>query len=254
MDQTRLHGKRAIITGAGSGIGRAAAIRFCREGARVGIIDVNGKGAAETVATIAKAGGEALALTADVTKEDQVEKAVKRAVDAFGGLDIVISNAGIAMVGKDDRVDRIPLEVWQHMLDVNLTGQFLTCKHGIRALLASGGGAVVCTASPTGLYGIAPEQAAYSASKAGVYGLVRAMSAAYGNEKIRVNGVMPGYIRTALTSWVTAEREREFAKMVPIGRAGEPEDIASVMAFLASDDASYVTGAVYVADGGWTAI
>ncbi|MBI2994153.1 MAG: SDR family oxidoreductase [Gammaproteobacteria bacterium] len=252
MDQTRLRGKRAIITGAGSGIGRAAAIRFAREGARVAAVDVNERGVKETVSLIS--GSEALALVADVTKEDQVERAVKDAVKAFGGLDIVISNAGIAMVGKDDRVDRIALEVWQRMLDVNHTGMFLTCKHGIRALLASGGGAVVCTTSPTGLYGIAPEQTAYSASKAGVYGLVRSMAAAYGKEMIRVNGVMPGYIKTALTSWVTEEHEREFSKMVPIGRAGVPEEIASVMAFLASDEASYVTGAVYVADGGWTAI
>jgi len=252
MDQTRLRGKRAMITGAGSGIGRAAAIRFAKEGARVAAIDINEGGVKETVSMMG--GGEALALVADVTKEDQVEKAVKQAVAAFGGLDIVISNAGIAMVGKDDRVDRIPLEVWQRMLDVNLTGMFLTCKHGIRALLTTGGGAVVCTTSPTGLYGIAPEQAAYSASKAGIYALVRVMAAAYGKEKVRANGVMPGYIKTALTSWVSEEHERDFCEMVPIGRAGVPDDIASVMAFLASDDASYVTGAVYVADGGWTAI
>ena len=254
MDQTRLRGKRAIITGSGSGMGRAAAIRFAQEGARVGVIDVDEKGAAETAAAIAKAGGEALVLPADVTKEDQVEKAVQRAAKAWDGLDIVVSNAGIAMVGKDDRVDRIALEVWQRMIDVNLTGMFLSCKHGIRALLASGGGAVVCTTSPTGLYGIAPEQTAYSASKAGVYGLVRSMAAAYGKEKIRVNGVMPGYIKTPLTAWVSAEHEREFGNMVPIGRGGEPGEIASVMAFLASDEASYVTGAVFVADGGWTAI
>lgn len=252
MDQTRLRGKRAIITGAGSGIGRATAIRFAKEGARVAAIDIDERGVKETVAMMG--GGAALALVADVSREDQIEKAVKKAVDAFGGLDVVISNAGIAMLGKDDRVDRIALDTWQRMIDVNLTGMFLTCKHGLRALLASGGGAVVCTTSPTGLYGIAPEQAAYSASKAGIYALVRVMAAAYGKENIRANGVMPGYIKTALTSWVSEEHEKDFNKMVPIGRAGVPDDIASVMAFLASDEASYVTGAVYVADGGWTAI
>lgn len=254
MDNTRLRSKRAVITGAGSGIGRAAAIRFSQEGAKVGVIDINEQGAAETASIISKAGGEALVLIADVTREQQVENAVKRAVDAWGGLDIVIANAGIELVDKDNRADRLELEVWKHTLDVNLTGVFLTCKHGIRALLASGGGAVVCTTSPTALYGIARGQDAYSASKAGVYGLIRVMAADYGKDGIRVNGVMPGYTKTPLTAWVTPEREREFSQMVPLGRPGVPEEVAAVMAFLASDEAAYVTGAIWVTDGGWTAI
>jgi 3-oxoacyl-[acyl-carrier protein] reductase len=254
MDKNRLQDKRAIISGAGSGIGRAAAIRFSQEGARVGVIDINATGASKTATMISEAGGEALVLVADVTSEAQVEEAVAEAVATWGGLDIVVANAGIELFDEDNRVDKLSLEVWQRTIDVNLTGVFLTCKHGIRALLKSGGGAVLCTTSPTGLYGIAKGQDAYSASKAGIYGLTRVMAADYGSEGIRVNGVMPGYIRTPLTSWVTAEHERAFAATVPLGKAGEPEDVASVMAFLASDEAVYVTGAVWAVDGGWTAV
>ena len=250
MDTTRLQNKRAIITGAGSGIGRAAAIRFCQEGARVAVIDINQAGAEETVAMISQNGGEAMAIAADVTREEQVENAVTQAIDNWGGVDIVVANAGIAMYGQDDRVDRLSLDVWQHMLEVNLTGVFLTCKHGIRALLQAGGGAVVCTTSVTAIYGMAAGQDAYSASKAGVYGLIRVMSNDYGKEGIRVNGVMPGYIKTPLTAWVSEEHEQNFIdNVVPIGKPGYPEQIASVMAFLASEEASYVTGAIWAADG-----
>jgi len=255
MDTTRLQNKRAIITGAGSGIGRAAAIRFCQEGARVAVIDINQAGADETVAMITKNGGEAMAIIADVTREEQVEHAVSQALADWAGLDIVVANAGIELVGEDDRADRLPLDIWQRTIDVNLTGVFLTCKHGIRALLQTGGGAVVCTTSVTALYGMAAGQDAYSASKAGVYGLIRVMANDYGKEGIRVNGVMPGYIKTPLTSWVSEEHEQNFVdNVVPIGKPGYPEQIAPVMAFLASDDAAYVNGAIWTADGGWTAV
>jgi NAD(P)-dependent dehydrogenase (short-subunit alcohol dehydrogenase family) len=137
---------------------------------------------------------------------------------------------------------------------VNLTGIFLTCKHGIRALLASGGGAVVCTASPTGLYGCAPGYDAYSASKGGVYGLIRVMAADYAADGIRVNGVIPGYTKTPMTNWVTPEQEEKLVSTIPLGRPGRPEEVAAVMAFLASDETPYVTGAVWAADGGMTAI
>jgi NAD(P)-dependent dehydrogenase (short-subunit alcohol dehydrogenase family) len=254
MEGGRLEGKRAVISGAGMGIGRAAAIRFAAEGARVGVLDIDGEAADAVAHEIEGEGGEALALPADVASEEQVAAAVGRAVAAWGGLDVVVANAGIELAGEDDRADRLELSVWQRTIDVNLTGIFLTCKHGIRALLASGGGAVVCTASPTGLYGCAPGLDAYSTSKAGVYGLIRVMAADYAKEGIRVNGVIPGYTRTPMTTWVTPEEHEDLLRTIPLGRQGEAEDVASVMLFLASDEAAYVTGAVWAADGGMTAI
>jgi 3-oxoacyl-[acyl-carrier protein] reductase len=139
-------------------------------------------------------------------------------------------------------------------MDVNLTGVFLTCKHGIRALLDTGGGSVVCTASPTGLYGCAPGLDAYSTSKAGVYGLIRVMAADYARDGIRVNGVIPGYTDTPMNSWVDAAQHEALLATIPLRRQGLPEEVASVIAFLASDEARYVTGAVWAADGGMTAI
>ncbi len=166
----------------------------------------------------------------------------------------MVANAGVELAGEDDRADRLDLAVWQRTLDVNLTGVFLVCKHGIRALLASGGGAVVCTASPTGLFGCAPGFDAYSASKAGVYGLTRVMAADYAREGIRVNAVIPGYTRTPMTEWVTPEEHGALLKTIPLGRQGEAEEVAAVMVFLASDEAAYVTGAAWAADGGMTAV
>ncbi len=250
----RLAGKRAVISGAGMGMGRAAALRFAAEGARVGLIDVDERAAGTVADEIARGGGEALVLPADVRDEHEVETAVQRAVDEWGGLDVVVANAGVELAGEVDRADRLDLAVWQRTIDVNLTGVFLVCKHGIRALLASGGGAVVCTASPTGLYGCAPGFDAYSASKAGVYGLTRVMAADYALEGIRVNAVVPGYTRTPMTEWVTSEEHEALLKTIPLRRQGEPEEVAAVMAFLASDEAAYVTGAVWAADGGMTAV
>ena len=249
-----LPGKRAIVTGAGLGMGRAAALRFAAEGARVGLIDLDERSAAAVAKEIEATGGEALVLAADVTSEAQVAAAVRRAVTEWGGLDVVVANAGVQLAGEDDRADRLSLEVWNRTLQVNLTGVFLTCKHGIRALLEAGGGSVVCTCSPTGQYGVAPGYDAYSASKAGVYGLVRVMAADYAREGIRVNGVVPGYTNTPMTSWVTPADAETLLRGIPLGRPGEPEEVAAVMAFLASDQTPYVTGAVWAADGGMTAV
>ena len=247
----RLEEKRALITGAGAGIGRAAAIKFAEVGSRVGLIDVDEEAVQETVALV---GDAALALPADVRDEAAIADAVDRAVAAWGGLDVVVANAAIQLAGQDDRVDRLDLAVWQQTLDVNLTGIFLTCKHGIRALLSSGGGTVVCTCSPTGLFGCAPGYDAYSASKGGVAGLVRVLAADYAGDGIRINGVVPGYTDTPLTSWVTHEEHEALLKTIPLGRVGRPGEVAAVMAFLASDEASYATGAIWAADGGMTAI
>jgi NAD(P)-dependent dehydrogenase (short-subunit alcohol dehydrogenase family) len=252
----RLEGKRAIVTGAGMGIGRAAALRFAAEGARVGLIDIDENALAAVAAEISAAGGTALELVGDVRDEAAMEAAVGGAERAWEGLDVVVANAGIELAGQDDRADRLTLEVWQRTVDVNLTGIFLTCKHGIGALLRTGGGAVVCTASPTGLYGCAPNLDAYSSSKAGVYGLIRVMAADYATEGIRINGVMPGFTDTPMNDWVWKDDSWQEALMrqIPMGRPGTAEEVASVISFLASAEASYVTGAVWACDGGMTAI
>ena len=251
----RIEGKRGVVTGAGMGIGRAAAIKFASEGARMGLIDVNEAAAKDTAAAIEAAGGEAIVLPADVTNEEQVAGAIDSVVSQWGGLDVVISNAGVLWAGKDDRADRLDVDVWRTVVDINLTGMFITCKHGIRALLAAGGGAVVCTASPTGLFGLAPGLDAYSSSKAGVYGLIRVMANDYAKEGIRVNGVIPGYTDTPMNDYVEHPAGHEkIVSSIPLGRQGTAEEVANVMCFLASDEASYVTGAVWAADGGMTAI
>lgn len=193
-------------------------------------------------------------LVADLCDEGQVEAAVSRCAESWGGLDTVIGCAGVQLAGEDDRADRLELEVWRRTIDINLTGMFLIAKHGIRELLKGGGGSVVLVCSPTGLFGCAPGYDAYSSSKAGVYGLVRVLAADYAEENIRVNGILPGYTATPMTEWVTPTDYEHLMTTIPLRRAGQPEEVAEVIAFLASDRAGYTTGGVWAADGGMTAI
>jgi NAD(P)-dependent dehydrogenase (short-subunit alcohol dehydrogenase family) len=254
-DSMRLKSKRALVTGAGSGIGRATAVRFAVEGASVVAVDIDAAAADDTAAEIRELGGEAIGLHADVSVEEQIARAITHAGDRLGGMDIVVANAAVEPVEDDDRADRLDLRVWERVIDVNLTGTFLTCKYGLPLLLASGG-SLVCTASPTGLYGLAPGEDAYSASKAGVYGLIRVMANDYASCGVRVNGVIPGFIDTPLTQAVVRDEQRRIAALeaVPMKRTGRAEEVAAVITFLASDEASYVTGAVWAVDGGMTAV
>lgn len=275
----RLAGKRVVVTGAGSGIGRATATRFAAEGARVALLDVDGaavervaaamlaeddaralaldghRPTPERAATLAAGDPRVLAIDVDVADEAQVADAIGAAAAAWDGLDIVFANAAVAL--RDDRpVVDLDAATWRATMTVNLDGMFLTCKHGIRALRASGGGALVCTASPTGLYGLSPGNPAYSASKGGVAALVRAMANAHAADGIRVNAVVPGFTRTGITEGAFADDAvvRRIVDGIPLGRPALPEEIAAAALFLASDEASYVTGALLAVDGGATAI
>jgi NAD(P)-dependent dehydrogenase (short-subunit alcohol dehydrogenase family) len=252
----RLRGKRAIVTGSGSGIGRGAALKLAAEGASVGVLDINVDAAQQVVDEIRSAAGNAVAVHANVANESQIEAAVLEVEQRFGGLDTVIANAGVMLFGRDTIATELDLETWQQSIDVNLTGMFLTCKHGLRALIRNGGGAVVITGSPTGTHGCAPTFTAYSASKAGTFGLMRILAIDYVKKNIRVNAVLPGTTNSPLVTTLMENptTRAEFLAKIPMARAANMSEIGNVIAFLASDEASYVTGAAWYADGGLTAI
>jgi 3-oxoacyl-[acyl-carrier protein] reductase len=242
-----LAGKRALVTGAGRGIGLAAAERLVAEGARVAMLDIEPG---------PPLGDDVLRLTADVTDEEALAAAIAEAVAAWGGLDVLVANAAVQLTDEEGPAHELDAAVWRRTVEVNLTGAFLTAKHGIRALRAAGGGAVVCVGSPAGSYGIAAGLDAYSASKAGMAGLVRVMAADYARENIRVNAVLPGIAETPMNAWWMRDvrLRAEILRPVPMGRPAQPHEIAAVIAFLASDEAAYVTGALWAVDGGLTAI
>jgi NAD(P)-dependent dehydrogenase (short-subunit alcohol dehydrogenase family) len=256
MEDLRLRGRRALVTGAAHGIGRAVALRFAREGASVALLDIDGDALGTAEIAVQDAGAQTVSIVADVADEQAVADAVVNAAGAWGGLDVVVANAAVQLVGADDRLDRVPGDVWQRTLDVNLTGAFHTVKHGVRELLDGDGGAVVCVGSPAGTYGIARGLTAYSASKAGLQGLVRVLAADLADQGVRVNGVLPGITVTPMNRWWTEDpgAAAEVVRAVPMGRPAQPHEIAAVVAFLASDDASYVTGALWSVDGGLTAV
>jgi NAD(P)-dependent dehydrogenase (short-subunit alcohol dehydrogenase family) len=243
------------VTGAASGIGRATARRFAQEGAHLLLFDRNDEGLESTAQLIGDA--DVVTRVGSVAVEADVAAAVEHATNSFGGLDAVIGVAGIELYAEGDtNVHELDLAVWQRTLDTNLTGMFLTLKHGIRALLASGGGTVVVTGSPTGLFGFAAGETAYSASKAGCHGLARVCAAEYAKDGIRINVVVPGFIDTPINHPFLDDHEAvaEVLRGIPLGRPGQPEEVAAMMAWLASDDASYATGGFYMVDGGQTSV
>ena len=242
--------KIALVTGAGSGIGRAAAQIFAREGAKVAAADVNRASAEETVGMIREAGGEAFGLQADVSKGAEVEAMVDAAVETYGRLDCAFNNAGIegALASTADYTEAD----WAPVIAVNLTGVWLCMKYEIPRLLETGGGAIVNTSSAAGLLG-APRMPAYVASKHGVVGLTKTAALEYANSGVRVNAVCPGVIDTSMVGRLKERRPRMFEKIVrgePIGRIGQPEEIAETAVWLCSDAASFVTGHAMSVDGG----
>ncbi len=243
----RFEGKVAVITGAASGIGAATARRLRREGARLMLGDLNEEGGQK----IAKELGDAAFRALDVSVLADVEGLMQTAVDRFGKIDIVFNNAGIGAFGRTPDLDP---EMWHRIIDVDLHSVFYGCRAAIPHLRKNGGGAIVNTASISGLfadYGLA----AYNAAKAGVVNYTRAVAIDHARENIRVNSVCPGPIDTALTAPLMSVEAviDEYNRLIPMGRVGKPEEIAATVAFLASDDASYITGAAIVVDGGLTA-
>ena len=247
----RLQGRTALITGAASGIGRAIADRFVAEGARVIYADLDEAAAREAAA---ETGGIAVAM--DVSDEQSVEQAFAHLAAEDSTPDVIVANAGIQLFGQDAKVADVPLEAWNRTLAVNLTGTFLTVKHGVRALLSRGGGSIICTGSPTGLNGEGADFAAYSSTKGGIHSLVRATANAYAADGIRVNTVVPGYTETTLVTTIAEDPEARagIVSRTPLGRAGTPEDVTGIMVYLASDESSYATGAIFRVDGGMTSL
>ena len=251
-----LKGKVAAVTGAGSGIGRAAAQRLAEEGCQVAILDWSEAGAAATVDHISGNGGQAHVINVDVSNEAQVEAAFRSILEKYGRLDVLVSNAGIFSGERDGKVDTLPKSVWDEIVGVNFTGMYLVCKHGVAAIKATAKkGAVVLTGSPTGISGCTPASVAYSSSKGGVHGLCRVMAIDHALEGIRVNVVVPGFTLTPIVRELVADpKVLEWnVQNIPLKRGAEPEEIAGAIAFLASDDASYMTGSFMFVDGGLTA-
>lgn len=252
-----LAGKAALVTGGASGIGRATAIAFAREGARVAVADLVRERAAETVAAINAAGGQAVALATDVSDDAAVAAMIHDAVAALGRLDCAFNNAGIAprAVGAGgQKIADVTPEAWGRMIAVNLTGVWLCLRHEVAQMRAQGGGgAIVNTASIGGLVAL-PGSSAYTVAKHGVVGLSRLAAKDHAEDNIRVNAVCPGYIATPMTAETLAERGEGIRRRTPLGREGQPEEIAELVVFLCSDRASYVTGAAYTADGGYTSV
>lgn len=254
MSKQGFTGKSVLVTGAAGGIGRAAAIAFAREGARVAVVDVDAKGGEETVALIAQAGGEAFFAKADIAQPAQVEAMVAAVVERHGRLDCAFNNAGI-------EIEHLPLaeadeETFDRLMSVNVKGVWLCMKHEIRQMLKQGGGAIVNTASVAGLVG-APLMPLYAASKHAVVGMTKTAAAEYGKAGIRINSVCPGIIRTPMLDRALEReprREKSIVKAHPIGRLGEAEEIANAAVWLCSDAASFVTGHQLAVDGGLTAI
>jgi NAD(P)-dependent dehydrogenase (short-subunit alcohol dehydrogenase family) len=245
----KLNEKIAIVTGGGAGIGRGAAIRFAKEGAKVTVADIDSQSGEETVSLIRESGGEAIFVKTDIKDSSQVKELINATTNAFGGLHILVNNAGIGH--SEVRSVDLTEEEWDHVIDINLKGVFLGIKYAVPEMKKAGGGAIINTSSLLGLKG-KKYQAAYNASKAGVVLLTQNAALEYGKYNIRVNAVAPGVIDTKIIDvWKNDERRWPFiSRANALGRIGTPEEVANAIFFLASDEASFITGTTLSVDGG----
>ena len=250
----RLEGKVALITGAGSGMGREAAVLFSREGARVVVSDIDVEAGVGAVELVRAVGGEAEFVRANVAEWNDCQAMVATAMDTYGALHVLYNNAGI-FPADDGGVLDTPQETWRRVMAINLEGVWLGCKAGIPAMLESGGGSIVNVASFVALMGAATAQIAYTSSKGGVLAMTREIAVEYARQGIRANALCPGPIQTPLLEELLSDPDRRARRMVhiPMGRLGRAEELAKAALFLASDDASFMTGSALVVDGGITA-
>jgi len=251
---TRLAGKVALITGAGNGMGRAASLLFASEGARVVVADAMEDGGNATVDAVRAAGGDAAFVQVDVSDEAQVAAMIAFATATYAGLDVLYNNAGI-FPADDGGTTETPVPTWDRVMDVNLKGVWLGCKHAIPAMLESGGGSIVNVASFVALMGAATAQIAYTASKGGVLSMTREIAVEYARQGIRANSLCPGPIETPMLAELMSDPEwaRRRLAHIPMGRPGRAEELAKAALFLASDESSFMTGSALVVDGGITA-
>ena len=250
-----LDGKSALITGGGGDIGRATALAFAREGARVAVADLRAEAAAETVAQVNAAGGQAISLSGDTSKDADVRAMVQTVVATYGRLDCAFNNAGISgwmIDAGGKKTAEWPEEAFDRMIAVNLKGVWLCMRHELPQMQAQGGGAIVNTGSIAGLVGL-PTSSAYVAAKHGVVGLTKTAALEYAEANIRVNAVCPGYIKTRMTDPIMELRGAAVLAQTPLKRMGNPEEIAEMVVWLCSERASYVSGVAYNVDGGWMA-